>query len=238
MPQEPPLSVSKFDHSRAAEYAIQSRIALAGYDACHELSGCVLSASLPADTPATVLIAGIGGTAQEVIALATLRPNWRFIGVDPASAMLDAAAANLDACGLRDKVQLHQGTVAELAAEPCFDAATLIGVLHHVPGTEAKQQLLQSLRDRLKPGAPLVVACNHYRYADEPLRLKAWAERWRQQGASEDEVKAKLAKILQGADPPVSEEAVLELLRGSGFGESQRFFSSLFWGAWVTFRQA
>jgi hypothetical protein len=37
---------AKFDHSRAAEYETQSRIALAGYDACHELSSCLLSASL------------------------------------------------------------------------------------------------------------------------------------------------------------------------------------------------
>lgn len=31
-------SASKFDLSRAGEYEQQSRIALAGYDACHELS--------------------------------------------------------------------------------------------------------------------------------------------------------------------------------------------------------
>ena len=38
-------SAAKFDTSRAAEYETQSRIALAGYDACHELAACLLAAS-------------------------------------------------------------------------------------------------------------------------------------------------------------------------------------------------
>ncbi|CAI8751528.1 hypothetical protein EMIT0P218_150086 [Pseudomonas sp. IT-P218] len=53
-------------------------------------------------------------------------------------------------------------------------------------------------------------------------------------GASPDEVKAKLGKILQGADPPHSEAAVQQLMHDSGFGDATRFFSSLFWGAWLT----
>lgn len=49
-------SAAKFDASRAGEYARQSRIALAGYDACHELSACMLSATLGAGKPARVLV--------------------------------------------------------------------------------------------------------------------------------------------------------------------------------------
>ena len=52
-------SAAKFDTSRAAEYETQSRIALAGYDACHELAACLLAASL--DTgPTSVLVGGAG----------------------------------------------------------------------------------------------------------------------------------------------------------------------------------
>jgi hypothetical protein len=69
---------------------------------------------------------------------------------------------------------------------------------------------------RLKPGASLILACNHYAYASQPLLLAAWGERWRMQEANPDEVEAKLAKILQGADPPFSEEAVtMHLTEGS-----------------------
>jgi hypothetical protein len=53
-------------------------------------------------------------------------------------------------------------------------------------------------------------------YANQPLILAAWRERWRVQGASAEEVKAKLGKILRGADPPNSEAEVISLLDGVG----------------------
>ncbi len=53
------------------------------------------------------------------------------------------------------------------------------------------------------------------------------------QGSTPEEVKAKLGKILQGADPPTSEEAVAALLAEAGFGRPTWFFSSLFWGACI-----
>jgi tRNA (cmo5U34)-methyltransferase len=56
-------------------------------------------------------------------------------------------------------------------------------------------------------------------------------------GGTPDEVKAKLDKILQGADPPRSDEAVTELLCAAGFEQPTPFFSSLFWAAWVARRR-
>ncbi|MFG6203317.1 class I SAM-dependent methyltransferase [Pseudomonas retamae] len=223
----------KFDTSRAHEYARQSRIALAGYDACHDLSACMLAASLGTDRTATVLVVGAGGTAQEIIAMAALEPQWRFIAVDPSEPMLDAAMQQLQAHDLLDRTQIHLGHVEDLPADASFDAATLIGVLHHLNGDQPKRDILRAIQTRLKPSAPLIVAGNHYAYASQPLLLQAWAQRWRQQGASADEVQAKLGKILQGADPPHSEAAVRALLSEAGFGAATRFFSSLFWGAWL-----
>lgn len=223
----------KFDTSRANEYARQSRIALVGYDACHDLSACMLAASLGTDRAATVLVVGAGGTAQEIIAMAALEPEWRFIAVDPSEPMLDTAVQQLQAHDLLDRTQVHLGHVEDLPADASFDAATLIGVLHHLNGDQPKRDILRAIQTRLKPGAPLIVAGNHYAYASQPLLLQAWAQRWRQQGASADEVQAKLGKILQGADPPHSEAAVQALLGEAGFGAATRFFSSLFWGAWL-----
>lgn len=222
----------KFDTSRASEYARQSRIALAGYDACHDLAACMLAASL-GSRPASILVVGAGGTAQEIIAMAALELQWRFTAVDPSVPMLETATAQLQANDLLHRTQVHLGHVEDLPAAASFDAATLIGVLHHLNGDEPKRQILQAIQARLKPGAPLIVAGNHYAYASQPLLLQAWAQRWRQQGASAEEVKAKLGKILQGADPPHSEAAVQALLHEAGFGEATRFFSSLFWGAWL-----
>ncbi|MBI6978383.1 MULTISPECIES: SAM-dependent methyltransferase [Pseudomonas] len=229
-----PNPADKFDTSRANEYARQSRIALAGYDACQDLAACMLAASLGDAPSARVLVVGAGGTAQEIIAMASLEPGWRFMAVDPSQPMLDAARQQLEATHLLDRTTLHLGPLEDLAADASYDAATLIGVLHHLEGDEAKDRMLQSIRAHLKPGAPLIVAGNHYAYASQPLLLAAWGQRWRQHGATPDEVKAKLGKILQGADPPHSEAAVQKLLHDAGFGDATRFFSSLFWGAWLT----
>lgn len=234
MKSSPLNAAEKFDTSRANEYGRQSRIALAGYDACHDLAACMLAAILGDATSARILVVGAGGTAQEIIAMARLEPSWRFTAVDPSEPMLEAATQQLEANNLLDRTDVHLGQVDDLPADAPYDAATLIGVLHHLAGDDAKRQLLRSIRTHLKPGAPLIVAGNQYAYASQPLLLAAWGQRWRQQGASPDEVKVKLGKILQGADPPHSEAAVQKLLHDSGFGDATRFFSSLFWGAWVT----
>lgn len=227
-------SAEKFDTSRANEYGQQSRIALAGYDACQDLAACMLAASLGDKPSANILVVGAGGTAQEMIAMAALEPGWRFTAVDPSEPMLEAARQQLEAHHLLDRTTLHLGLVEDLPADESYDAATLIGVLHHLPGDDAKRQVLQSIQAHLKPGAPLIVAGNQYAYASQPLLLAAWGQRWRQHGASADEVQAKLGKILQGADPPHSEAAVQALLHEAGFGDATRFFSSLFWSAWLT----
>jgi tRNA (cmo5U34)-methyltransferase len=230
-------AAAKFDPARAAEYAVQSRIALAGYEACHDLAACLLAASLGSDRARHILVAGIGGTAQEIVSLSKLTRIWRFTGLDPSGPMLDLARSYLAEHALEARVDLVQGTIADLPADAAFDGATLIGVLHHLPGDAAKHDILRALSSRLKPGAPLILAGNRYAYASQPLLLKAWGERWRMHGASGDEVQAKLGKILQGADPPASDAAVAALLDAAGFEAPQQFFSSLFWGAWIANRR-
>jgi tRNA (cmo5U34)-methyltransferase len=228
------MSAAKFDPDRAAEYQTQSRIALAGYDACHDLAACILSATLGRGSKAKVLVAGAGGTANEILASGTLEPHWHFLAVDPSRPMLDLAMSRVAAAGLMDRTEVVLGHVGDLPGSRDFDAATLIGVLHHLPGEAAKLDILRDIARRLKANAPLVLAGNCLAYASEPLFMATWGERWRMNGASEDEIEAKLGKILQGADPPGSEEEVARLLDAAGFQKPKRFFSSLFWGAWIT----
>ena len=229
-------AAAKFDPSRAAEYEKQSRIALAGYDACHDLAACMLAASLGSGSTATILVAGAGGTASEIVTAGKLELNWSFVAVDPSQPMLDLTMSRVAAAGLMERTEAVLGVVADLSIDRLFDAATLIGVLHHLPGDDAKQAILRHIAARLNKGAPLILAGNHYAYASQPLMMAAWAERWRMHGVSADEIKIKLGKILQGADPPESEDAVAALLSVTGFEKPQRFFSSLFWGAWITRR--
>ncbi|UXC37674.1 class I SAM-dependent methyltransferase [Cupriavidus gilardii] len=229
-------TAAKFDPLRAAEYEKQSRIALAGYDACHELAACMLTAALGPGSSATVLVAGAGGTGNEIVVAGALEPNWRFVAVDPSQPMLELALARIREAGLLGRTEPVLGVVVDLPDEVRFDAATLVGVLHHLPGDAAKQAILRDIAQRLKPGAPLVLAGNRYAYASRPVLMAAWAQRWRMNGASEGEVLIKQGKILQGADPPESDEAVATLLTDAGFEKPEPFFSSLFWGAWMARR--
>jgi tRNA (cmo5U34)-methyltransferase len=233
----PPESTQKFDPARAAEYQIQSRIALAGYDACHELGACMLAATLGPGRAAKLLIVGAGGGAQEIVCAGALEPAWRFTAVDPSQPMLDLALARLREHDLLGRTYVHLGYVEQLPREARFDAATLVGVLHHLPGEAAKRNILDEVAARLKPGAPLILAGNRYAYASQPLLLAAWGERWRMHGATSDEVQAKLGKILEGADPPRSEAEIAELLDAAGFEAPNWFFSSLFWGACLARRR-
>jgi tRNA (cmo5U34)-methyltransferase len=230
-------AAGKFDQARAGEYERQSRIALAGYEACHELAACMLAAALGSGTAAHVLVAGAGGGAKEVVTAGALEPQWVFTAVDPSPPMMDLARSRLIEHGLMDRVTMLIGSVDELPPEARFDAATLIGVLHHLRGDEAKRDILRALAMRLQPGAPLILAGNYRSYASEPLLLAAWGERWRMHGARSEEVQAKLGTILKGADPPSSEQAVADLLDEAGFEAPTRFFSSLFWGAWIARRR-
>ncbi|HGL4262091.1 SAM-dependent methyltransferase [Burkholderia dolosa] len=232
-----PASAAKFDPARAHEYAEQSRIALAGYDACHELAACMLAASIGVPD-ARILVAGAGGTGQEIRVSAALEPGWRFTAVDPSAPMLALARANVEAAGFGPRTTFVEAGVDALPDVRAFDGATLIGVLHHVRGDDAKAALLDAIARRMKPGAPLVIAGNYRRYADHRRLLDAWQQRWRMKGATPDAVRAQLAKILQGADPPASEEAVAALLHDAGFDTPLRFFASLFWGAWIALRRA
>lgn len=228
------VSVEKFDASRANEYAKQSRIGLAGYEACHELSACILSSILGRGSNAEIMIVGVGGTAQEITTIGRLEPNWKFIGIDPSKPMLAGAQVAVEIASLSSRTEWFAGFVRDLNQNNQYDAATLIGVLHHLPDKQAKLEILRDIADRLKPSAPFVLACNRGDYSRNTLFLDAWFNRWRMAGTPEEEVQSKIGKILHGANPPSSNDEITDLLASSGFEEPELFFSSLFWGAWIT----
>lgn len=230
-------SHAKFDPARAREYAQQARIGLAGYDACHELSACILSAALNGRKEQRVLVIGAGGTAGEITATARLEPSWSFVAVDPSEPMLALARSQVDEAGIGDHVTFVGEEISALPPEPTFDAVLMIGVLHHIPESRDKARLLEHIAHRLALGGSFVLAGNYRAYDSEPLLQAAWANRWRLHGASEDEVRAKLARIKAGAAPPESEDAVAAFLVEAGFAVPERFFTSLFWGAWHTRRE-
>jgi hypothetical protein len=60
-------------------------------------------------------------------------------------------------------------------------------------------------------------------YASQPLLLAAWGQRWRQHGASADEVKVKLGKILQGAEAMASD--TLSVVADRGYFKSEQILT-------------
>jgi tRNA (cmo5U34)-methyltransferase len=229
-------SASKFDETRAAEYAVQSRIALAGYDACHELAACLLSATLGRGTAARILVVGAGGSGLEVLTAHRLEPKWQFTAVDPSPPMLNLARAAVQDAGLTASTNFLLGTIQDVPTEFKYDGATLVGVIHHLPGRDDKCAILAAIADRLKPGAPFILAGNRGAYEGHPLFLSAWRARWRLSGATDEDIETKIGKILQGADPPASDSEIEALLSESGFRAPRLFFSSLFWGGWISTR--
>ncbi|MDB5363587.1 MAG: Methyltransferase type 11 [Rhodospirillales bacterium] len=227
-------AVQKFDPARAAEYDRQARVALAGYEAMHELGACCLAAALGEGGERSLLVVGVG-TGQEIVTLGTFEPGWRFTAVDPAAPMIALARDRLGAVGLLERTDLIECGVEALPETP-HDAATLIGVLHHLPDAATRAALLGSIARRLKPGAPLILGGNYRSYDSEPLLRAAWRQRWRQQGAAAETADAQFARIAQGVVPPASEAEVFRLLAEAGFVEPVRFFNSLFWGGWIAFR--
>ncbi len=128
----------------------------------------MLAVTLGAGSAAQILVVGAGGGAFEIVAAGSLESKWRFTAVDPSQPMMDISIRRLEGAGLIERTELHLGYVDDLPLERRFDAATLIGVLHHQPGDGAKRALLGSLAARLKPGAPLILARNRYAYASRP----------------------------------------------------------------------
>ena len=229
-------AVRKFDPSRAAAYDRQARVALAGYEAMHELGACCLAAALGPGGQRSLLVVGVG-TGQEIVTIAGLEPTWRFTALDPSAAMVAIAEERLGALDLLGRTRLVTGEIGALP-EARHDGATLIGVLHHLPDAASRIDLLQAIARRLGPGAPLILGGNYRTYDSEPLLCAAWRQRWRQQGVAAEDVEAQFARITQGVVPPESEAEVVRLLAAAGLVRPTRFFSSLFWGGWIAFRDA
>jgi tRNA (cmo5U34)-methyltransferase len=139
----PPIPVAQY---REAQRFIP------GVDALYDIVRAILDARLCAG--ARVLIVGAGG-GREIEALLASPNNYRLAGVDPSADMLAVAGAFVG--NATDRVELVKGFVDAIDAPP-FDAATACLVMHFLPDNGAKLAFLRAVRQRLKPGAPLVLA--------------------------------------------------------------------------------
>ncbi|MBB4051960.1 tRNA (cmo5U34)-methyltransferase [Devosia subaequoris] len=139
-----------------------------GLDSLHRMTDLLLTERVP--ETGRVLVLGAGG-GMELRNLASRHAGWQFDGVDPSEQMLDTARAATAA--FADRVQLHEGTIAE-APEGPFDGATCLLTFHFIRLDERLDTLVQ-LRRRLRPGAPLVLA--HMSFPQDAQSREIWMRR-------------------------------------------------------------
>jgi tRNA (cmo5U34)-methyltransferase len=220
-----------FDRDRAQGYDQRIRKAIPGYEALHSMAATLLQLDLQQD--ARILIVG-AGTGAEILTLSAAHPQWQLTGVDPSPEMVAIAQQQVIENGLSDRVQLHLGFTHELPESELYDAATLMLVMHFVPDNGEKLQLLQSIAQRLKPRAPLILAdiYGNKTSAQFAHLMAAWKHRMLALALPPEKVGAQFQFIMSELNV-VPEARIGELLQQAGFQAIGRFYTALVYGGWV-----
>lgn len=220
---------SFFDPETVAHYAETPLRLVPGFRDLQRMAALLLAENT--ESNARVLVLGAGG-GLELKVFAEWNPDWAFVGVDPSAEMLDLARNTLGALAAR--VSFFEGYIDSAPPGP-FDAATCILTLHFIPREERLRTLVE-LRQRLKPGAPLVVAHHSFPQAKEEKAI--WLERYATfANASGIPIeKARNAAKAIGNQLPVLSPAQDEaLLEEAGFSGVRVFYAGLTFRGWIAF---
>lgn len=174
-----------------------------------------------------ILVVGAGG-GMEIKAIAHLRPNWRFLGVDPSPPMLDIARQTTSLYA--DRVDYLLGTVDQ-APEGPFDGATCFLTLHFF-GRSERLQILREIRNRLSPGGVLVVAHHTAPRGDAKTWLTRSVAFAKGSGSSTEQVEASVKAMAERLPllPPAEE---VESFKEAGFLDPTLFYAAFSFRGWV-----
>lgn len=218
------------DPEKVARYATLGPPAfMPGHGGVLQMAGVLLAETVPDD--GQVLIVGAGG-GLETRALAKAGPTWRFVGVDPAPAMLDLARAIVGP-EVNERLELIEGVAADAPPGP-FDAATLILVLGMIPDDGSKLSILEEIHRRLKPGAPFILVdrCGERAgpgFERDVDRYIAYAV-----ASGVDPATLDSARESQRANPGlVPPERNETLLTEAGFSGIEVFYVGMAWRGWI-----
>ncbi|WBU28439.1 class I SAM-dependent methyltransferase [Rhodopseudomonas palustris] len=215
------------DPQAVARYAENPPRMVPGFADMQRMAMLLLAERAPSD--AEMLVLGAGG-GLELKVFAEGQSGRSFVGVDPAAAMLDLARITLGDHASR--VRFHEGFI-ESAPEGPFDGATCILTLHFLAHQE-RLRTLKEVRDRLRLGAPFVVA--HYGIPEGELdfwlsRSAAFSITSGIDPARANAARAGIAERL----PILSPEDDEQLLREAGFGRVSLFYPGFAFRGWVAY---
>lgn len=224
----------KFNTELAAEYEKGIRRTLPSYDTMLRLTQTYFQLVLPPEAKFLVVGAGSG---NEISQLAEQKPDWSFVGIDPAEAMLHFATERLK--DLPNNITLLHGTLleTELPITP-FDAASCILVLHFIKSYEEKLATLKMIAQHLKPGAPLVLVSKYGQLGstETELQFDLWRAYWLQHTKLSLEQVADMEQSIRSLSF-LREEDILTLLQEAGFTQPSRFFATTLFGGWICHKQ-
>lgn len=228
--------MSKQEHCpRTAEY--RGRY-VPGYDALLRMTAQIVAESAPA--AGTVLVLGAGG-GLEIEALASASAAWRFLAIDPDETMLDAARERARECSADERVCWVNGLIFDAPRDVMCAAATCLLTLHFVPDDGAKLATLRALRERLRPGAPLLLTDVSLDPADPDfeLWLKRYYEFGVQSGLEPESMQDAIDRIRDRDEVHViSPRRTEALLAEAGFARSALFYAAFVWRGWIAYAGA
>ncbi|WP_239987429.1 class I SAM-dependent methyltransferase [Sphingosinithalassobacter portus] len=216
------------DDAAIADYANGPRRFTPGLDALHRMTGLLLAERAPEH--ARILVLGAGG-GLELRALADAYPGWRFVGVDPAGAMLRLAARTVG--DAMDRVDLIEGLIDDAPDGP-FDGATCLLTLHFLP-PQAREDTVRAIHRRLRPGAPFVAAHGSFPRGSHEEQV-CWVDRYMHfaiaSGADPEQARTARDAVLASGNM-LSPEQDLEILHRGGFADAEQFYAAFTWRGWV-----
>jgi len=223
------LDAGRFSGAAAKSYDARIRRMVPGYSVLQELIAPVLTTRIGRGE-ASILLSGVG-TGAELSELAFQSTHWCFTAVDPSPDMLAIAGRRAEMLGCIEQVDFRVSTLAAYHAHRPHDAALSVLVAHFLPDNGEKMQYFRDLADRMKPGAPLILADLTAVYeADSRPALSRWVESVSPDPSMAKRVVERLARDFH----PVSEARLADMLDEAGFCAPVRFFQALDIAAYVT----
>jgi len=135
---------------------------------------------------------------------------------------------------LTERVKFIEGTIENVHTDSLYDAATFMLVLHFIQDDTDKLQQLTSIRKRLKPGAPFVLASM---YGDSDSAefdelFSLWKAYWLDTTDLTEAEMDDMEVTVRGLSF-IPEEKIVAMLPEAGFGNIAKFFTTNMFGGWI-----